>query len=84
MAFGWRRSGVQDGPPVAVTLVALDARGFLVPAGRSTVGPIGGAMFRAGDRGDEGAVTVQTDEEGYLPADGWLETPWLEVLGGRR
>ena len=26
VVFAWRRSGVQDGPPVAVTLVALDAR----------------------------------------------------------
>ena len=84
VVFAWRRPGVLDGPPVAaVTLVALDARGFPVPAARSTVGPIGGARFRAGDRGDEGAVTVQADDEGQPHANGWLETPWLEVLGGR-
>ena len=84
VVFAWRRRGVQDGPPVAMTLVALDARGFPVREARSTVGPIGGARFRAGDRGDEGAVTVQADDEGQPHADGWLETPWLEVLGGRR
>ena len=72
----------KDGPLVAVTLVALDARGS--PEARSTVGPIGGAVFRAGDRGDVGAVTVQADDEGRPHANGWLETPWLEVLGGRR
>ena len=80
--FAWRRSGVLDGPPVAVTLVALDARGFPVREARSTVGPIGGAMFRAGDRGDEGAVRVWANDEGRPHANGWLETPWLEVLGG--
>ena len=85
VVFAWRRPGVLDGPPVAaLTLVALDARGFPVREARSTVGPIGGAMFRAGDRGDEGAVTVQADEDGQPHANGWLETPWLEVLGGRR
>ena len=69
----------------ALTLVALDARGFPVPEARSTVGRpigIGGAVFRAGDRGDVGAVTVQADDEGRPHANGWLETPWLEVLGG--
>ena len=83
--FAWRRSGVLDGPPVAVTLVALDARGFPVREARTTVGPIGGAMFRAGDRGEEGAVRVWANDEGRPHANGWLETPWLEVLeGGRR
>ena len=87
VVFAWRRPlrGFErkDGPLVAVTLVALDARGFPVPEARSTVGPTGGAVFRAGDRGDVGAVTVQADDEGQLhAANGWLETPWLEVLGG--
>ena len=81
VAFAWRRSGVQDGPPVAVTLVALDARGFPVPEARSTIGSCAGAMFRAGDRGDEGAVRVWADEDGQPHANGWLETPWLEVFG---
>ena len=87
VAFAWRPSGrASTNPgPVALTLVALDARGFPVPEARSTVGPIGGAVFRAGDRGDVDAVTVQADDEGQLhAANGWLETPWLEVLGGRR
>ena len=89
VVFAWRRSGVQDGAPVALTLVALDARGFPVPEARSTVGTCAGAMFRAGNLGDEGAVTVQADDEGQPHADGWLgtlwlETPWLEVLGGTR
>ena len=89
MVFAWRRSGVQGGAPVALTLVALNARGFPVPEARSTVGTCAGAMFRAGNLGDEGAVTVQADDEGQPHADGWLETlwletPWLEVLGGTR
>ena len=84
VVFAWRpASSLADSELVAVTLVALDARGFPSPEARSTVGPIGGAVFRAGDRGDMGAVTVQADDEGQLhAADGWLETPWLEVLGG--
>ena len=95
VVFAWRRPlrGFErigamsierkDDPLVAVILVALDARGFPSPEARSTVGPIGGAVFRAGDRGDVGAVTVQADDEGQLhAANGWLETPWLEVLGG--
>ena len=88
VVFAWRpASSLADSELAAVTLVALDARGFPVPEARSTVGPIGidGAVFRAGDRGDVGAVTVQADDEGQLhAANGWLETPWLEVLGGRR
>ena len=86
VVFAWRPSGrASTNPgPVALTLVALDARGFPSPEARSTVGPIGGAVFRAGDRGDVDAVTVQADDEGRPHADGWLETPWLEVLGGRR
>ena len=84
VVFAWRRPGVLDGPPVAVTLVALDARGFPVPEARSTVGSCAGAMFRAGDRGDVGAVRVWANDEGQPHANGWLETPWLEVLGGRR
>ena len=83
VVFAWRPSSLDESELVAVTLVALDARGFPSPEARSTVGPIGGAVFRAGDRGDMGAVTVQADDEGQLhAADGWLETPWLEVLGG--
>ena len=85
VVFAWRRRGVLDGPPVAaLTLVALDARGFPVPEARSTIGSCAGAMFRAGDRGDEGAVTVQANDDGRPHANGWLEVPWLEVLGGRR
>ena len=81
VVFAWRRSGVQDGPPVAVSLVALDARGFPVREARSTVGSCAGAMFRAGDPQDETAVTVEADDEGRPHANGWRETPWLEVLG---
>ena len=81
VVFAWRRRGA--GELAALTLVALDARGFPVPEARSTIGSCAGARFRAGDRGDEGAVTVQADDEGRPHADGWLETPWLEVLGGR-
>ncbi len=44
VVFAWRRSGVQDGPPVAVRLVALDARSFPVREARSTVGSRAGAM----------------------------------------
>ena len=88
VVFAWRRrSGVQDGPPVAVTLVALDARGFSVPEARSTVGSCAGAMFRAGNRGDEGVVKVWANDDGrpheVNEASGWFETPWLEVLGGK-
>ena len=54
VVFAWRRFGVQDGPPVALSLVALDARGFPAREARSTVGTCAGAMFRAGNRGDEG------------------------------
>ena len=82
VVFAWRRYGVQDGPPVAVTLVALDARGFPVPEARWTVGSCAGAMFRAGDMGDLAAVRVWADEGGQPHANGW--TPWHEVLGGRR
>ena len=91
VVFAWRPASslrnLDESELAAVTLVALDARGFPVPEARSTVGPIGidGAVFRAGDRGDVGAVTVQANDEGQLhAANGWLETPWLEVLGGRR
>ena len=88
VVFAWRPASslrnLDDSELAAVTLVALDARGFPSPEARSTVGPIGGAVFRAGDRGDVGAVTVQADDEGRPHANGWLETPWLEVLGGRR
>ena len=76
--FAWRRRGEVE----ALTLVALDARGFPVPEARSTVGSCAGAMFRAGDRGDVGAVRVWADEDGQPHANGW--TPWHEVLGGRR
>ena len=82
VVFAWRRSGVQDGPPVAVSLVVLDARGFPVREARSTVRSCSGVMFRAGDRGDEAAVTVEADDEGRPHANGWRETPWLGVLGG--
>ena len=87
VVFAWRPSSLDESELAAVTLVALDARGFPVPEARSrsTVGPIGGAVFRAGDLRDVGAVTLQADDEGQLhAANGWLETPWLEVLGGRR
>ena len=80
--FAWRRRG--DGEVEALTLVALDAQGFPVPEARSTAGSCAGAMFRAGDRGDVGAVRVWANDEGQPHANGWLETPWLEVLGGRR
>ena len=87
VVFAWRPASslrnLDESELAAVTLVALDARGFPSPEARSTVGrPIGGAVFRAGDRGDVGAVTVQADDEGRPHANGWLETPWLEVLGG--
>ena len=87
VVFAWRPASslrnLDDGELAALTLVALDARGFPVPEARSTVGPIGGAVFRAGHLRDVGAVTLQADDEGQLhAADGWLETPWLEVLGG--
>ena len=83
VVFAWRPSSLDESELAAMTLVALDARGFPSPEARSTVGPIGGAVFRAGHLRDVGAVTVQADDEGQLhAADGWLETPWLEVLGG--
>ena len=82
VVFAWRRRGA--GEVEALTLVALDARGFPVPEARSTVGSCAGAMFRAGDRGDMGAVRVWANDEGQPHANGWLETPWLEVLGGTR
>ena len=84
VVFAWRpASSLADSELVALTLVALDARGFPSPEARSTVGPIGGAVFRAGDRGDVGAVTVRAHDGRQLhAANGWLETPWLEVLGG--
>ena len=84
VVFAWRRSGVQDGTPVALTLVALDARGFPVPEARSMIGSCAGAMFRAGNRGDEAVPRVWANDEGRPHANGWLEVPWLEVLGGRR
>jgi len=70
--------------PVALSLVALDARGFPVPDARTTFRTCADAVFRAGDRGDEAAVTVEADAEGRArPAtDGWRETPWLEALQG--
>ena len=82
VVFAWRCSNVQHGPPVAVSLVALGARGFPVREAQSTVGSCAGAMFRAGHRGDEAAVTVKANDEGRPHANGWRETPWLEVLGG--
>ena len=82
VVFAWRPSSLDESELAAVTLVALDARGFPSPEARSTVGPIGGAVFRAGHLRDVGAVTVQADDEGRPHANGWLETPWLEVLGG--
>ena len=82
VVFAWRLPGA--GELAALTLVALDARGFPVPEARSTVGSRAGAMFRAGGRGDLAAVTVQANDEGRPHANGWLETPWLDVLGGRR
>ena len=87
VVFAWRPASslrnLDESELAAVTLVALDARGFPSPEARSTVGPIGGAVFRAGHLRDVGAVTVQADDEGQLhAANGWLETPWLEVLGG--
>ena len=84
VVFAWRPSSLDESELATVTLVALDARGFPSPEARSTVGPkIGGAVFRAGDLRDVGAVTLQADDEGQLhAANGWLETPWLEVLGG--
>ena len=82
VVFAWRRRGVQDGPPVAVSLVALDARGFPVREARLTVGSRAGARFRAGDPGDGDAVRVWANDEGQPHASGW--TPWLEVLGGTR
>ena len=77
VVFAWRRRGEVE----ALTLAALDARGFPVPEARSTVGSCAGAMFRAGDRGDVGAVRVWANDEGQPHANGW--TPWHEVLGGR-
>ena len=80
VAFAWRLPGA--GELAALTLVALDARGFPVPEARSTIGSCAGARFRAGYLRDEGAVTVQAHDEGRPHANGWLETPWHEVLGG--
>ena len=80
VVFAWRSRGA--GELAALTLVALDARGFPVREARWTVGSCAGAMFRAGDRGDVGAVRVWANDEGQSHANGWLETPWLEVLGG--
>ena len=74
----WLARRASNAAPVAVTLVALDARGFPVRDARSTVGTCGDAVFRAGDRRDEAALTVEAD------ANGWRETPWLEVLQGGR
>ena len=72
------------GPLVAVTLVALDARGFPVrEAPRSALGNFDKAMFRAGDRADGDAVVVGVWPNGWLHS-AWPETPWLEVLGGKR
>ena len=82
VVFAWRLPGA--GELAALTLVALDARRFPVREARSTVGSRAGAMFRAGGRADEGAVRVWANDEGRPHANGWLETPWLEVLGGRR
>ena len=83
VAFAWWPSrGASNPAPVAVTLVALDARGFPVPEARTTVGTCADAVFRAGDSQDEAAVTVRADDEGRArPAKGgWRETPWREVL----
>ena len=82
VVFAWRLPGA--GELAALTLVALDARRFPVREARSTVGSRAGAMFRAGDRGDGDAVTVWANDEGRALGSGWLETPWLEVLGGTR
>lgn len=77
----WPARRASNSDPVAVTLVALDGRGFPVPDARLAVGTCAGAMFRAGDPRDEAAVTVQADGEGRTHANGWRGTPWLEVLG---
>ena len=82
VVFAWRLLGA--GELAALTLVALDARRFPVREARSTVGSRASAMFRAGGRADEGAVRVWANDEDRPHANGWLETPWLEVLGGRR
>ena len=84
VAFAWRRSGGRDGPPVAVSLVALDARGFAVPDAAVTVGSCAGAVFRAGGRGDAAAPRLWADDEGRPRANGRLEVPWLDALGGKR
>ena len=69
------------GPLVAVSLVALDARGFPVrEAPRSALGNFDDAMFRAGDRADGDAVVVHVFPNGELNS-AWTETPWLDALG---
>lgn len=81
VVLAWWPAGRASTPaPVAVSLVVLDARGFPVRDARSTVGTCGDAVFRAGDRRDEAAVMVEADAEGHAHANGWRETPWLEVL----
>ncbi|MCY4498411.1 MAG: hypothetical protein OXC14_14120 [Rhodospirillaceae bacterium] len=78
----WLARRASYAAPVAVTLVALDARGFPVRDARSTVGTCGDAVFRAGDRRDEAALTVEADAEGQPHANGWREKPWLTILQG--
>ena len=84
MLVWWPAGRASNAALVAVSLVALDARGFPVPDARTTLGTCAEAVFRAGDRGDEAALTVEADAEGRArpAADGWRETPSLEVLQG--
>ena len=78
----WPARRASNAAPVAVTLVALDARGFPARDARSTLGTCADAVFRAGDSRDETALTVEADAEGRAHARGWRETPWHEVLQG--
>lgn len=65
VVFAWWPARRASNPgPVAVSLVALDARAFPVPNARCTVGTCARAVFRAGDSRDEAAVTVEADAEG--------------------
>ena len=80
----WPARRASNSDPVAVTLVALDARGFPVREVRCTVGTCAGAVFRAGDWRDEAALRVEADTEGRAHANGWRNTRWLEVLGEAR
>jgi len=80
---GWPTRRASNAAPVAVTLIALDARGFPVREARCTVGTCAGAVFRTGDRGDKTALTVEADAAGQVHANCWPETPLARSPAGR-